>query len=1162
MIFLFLSLLLLFLNFLPLKAQDRKIAIELNFFPKGNGEVRDYHGDYNLNGTFSRGYSQKNYFFTFYEQRKKFFIQFTSEVVGSCYLPLNFVKIDGYLYNSKLDRLLDGDYTFDYSDVLMRFAYKKKNCSDEKYIFLLPDNLEESNPDSYTPIFHCDSTIKQIVHYNDSINIENKALINSNSYYNYSSIEYRIKNKYMIETITTVPRDSSLPYHAAMRDNKEGYIDIISYTVIRNTKTRDCSGVITLIVCKENCYSCDEKNYCISCKSGFSYDEEKKECVNKTIFKNTYTYKNHYLDKGYNTIKPCYHTCGSCLRGPDGEKHNCEKCVSGYHSMLLDDFTRNCYEKECHFYGLFLDQNTRRCVKECKKYISYDKKECASSCDIDHNLVAGQQCTDKCDDKYPLLFEEEKRCLDSCGEHYETKDGKCVKACPKEYPYKIIDKNNKKKCTDKCEESLIYKYTSDELKKCMKECPFLAIREKLQCVRECPEDYPYKNGRFCVKECDEGTFLFEPNKVCLTECQLPFFGYKGKCVDTCPEDFPFYTIKNGRRCVESCEEEGLFYGFNKWCFDNCKSKNQVRLNKKCVINCPAEFSLSIGNYESYCYFFLSKVKDSNGVKKTFFYSLEKILSIISMYPEEFLAKTYKLQGENYYLETYSGEAQTYTRNLEHSVVDITEYSQEIAKRNFIPPNSLITVKIEEKEENSTTNRVSFQFYSSEGKNLTDELNKEEVKYNSSAPIKKIPQARINLARRMKEKNFDIFNSEDKLFDVCVNYSIDNVDLSVEDRRELYFQNMSLCQEGCRYISSDLIAKRVNCECGSEGPKPQFSSANSNFLLLKCGKNFSNTKLIGKNILFITGAVQVLLIISTAIYSLIEIPKRNSKIIGLLTSGNPPIKEESGKEPINSYEKVEKDSSREKNIQNKETRNDDEEEEEEDDDAIPSGLVFNMNSIPFEKAVKFDNRSMSETFFNSYCKKQMFLRPFFPLSKFESKAFGLCFDLFLFSLLFEINMLFFSAKFVSKIFKNEGKVKYNLVFLNSFFSLICVVLIYKFILCHLNDAFYLETVLVEAKKKETLYLILSGMMKKTKMKTFTLLFFFIGFSVFFWYHLSMFFFVYQNSQKYLNIQCWFAFFLSFVFYAFVSFALSLTRVVGIKTKCRWIYSVSFFFNKYF
>ena len=133
--------------------------------------------------------------------------------------------------------------------------------------------------------------------------------------------------------------------------------------------------------------------------------------------------------------------------------------------------------------------------------------------------------------------------------------------------------------------------------------------------------------------------------------------------------------------------------------------------------------------------------------------------------------------------------------------------------NIEESENLIIARIEIERVNVITNKVGYKIFRPLGGKLDlsvcSDLN---VKVNYL--IKDTDLINLKLAKSMKEKEIDIYNGEDSFFnDFCLNFtSANKTDVTLKDRREDYFQNISYCEKGCTYLGIDLEKFRVECGC--------------------------------------------------------------------------------------------------------------------------------------------------------------------------------------------------------------------------------------------------------------------------------------------------------------------------------------------------------------
>lgn len=171
----------------------------------------------------------------------------------------------------------------------------------------------------------------------------------------------------------------------------------------------------------------------------------------------------------------CYKSCSSCLRRGDSNNHHCTSCKNGYYPKLGEE--HNCYlrnEKLTHYFFSDVKLKFLPCSDACLTcysssqsdtdtncytcnvgYVSHpkDPSTCVLECNkesshwyLDNNQY---KCTDglKCPSNYPIYNEEANKCSDSCEDQlkpYLHNKTVCVSECPNNT---FIDKTNKK-CFD------------------------------------------------------------------------------------------------------------------------------------------------------------------------------------------------------------------------------------------------------------------------------------------------------------------------------------------------------------------------------------------------------------------------------------------------------------------------------------------------------------------------------------------------------------------------------------------------------------------------------------------------------------------------------------------------------------------------------------------
>ena len=129
----------------------------------------------------------------------------------------------------------------------------------------------------------------------------------------------------------------------------------------------------------------------------------------------------------------------------------------------------------------------------------------------------------------------------------------------------------------------------------------------------------------------------------------------------------------------------------------------------------------------------------------------------------------------------------------------------------------------------------------------------EIKY----PITDPEAVELDLAYNMPLQGIDIYDANDPFFnDICYPFtSEEGKDVSLEDRREYYYKNVTFCEDDCEYNGIDYLTKEAICECNI---KTNFitealnNSVTGEFLeiiqsakveIFRCYKNVFNNELV-------------------------------------------------------------------------------------------------------------------------------------------------------------------------------------------------------------------------------------------------------------------------------------------------------------------------------
>ena len=217
--------------------------------------------------------------------------------------------------------------------------------------------------------------------------------------------------------------------------------------------------------------------------------------------------------------------------------------------------------------------------------------------------------------------------------------------------------------------------------------------------------------------------------------------------------------------------------------------------------------------------------------------------------------------------------------------------------------------------------------------------------------------------------------------------------------------------------------------------------------------------------------------------------------------------------------------------------------------------FELNSFSYENAILYDKRAGCTYYFSLIKYKHPIIFYLCILNDYNSIIIKM--DLFCLSLSFYyfINTLFFDESTIHKIYEDEGI--YNFIYLAPFIS-------YSFIISHtlsliVKYVFLSERNLYEIKKEKNIEKVEDKMGKAKKriiIKYIT--FFSLGliFLLFFWYYLSSFGAVYQNTQVYIIINTSICLGISILYPFIINILPAIFRICSLSNKKRrCIYKIS-------
>jgi hypothetical protein len=219
--------------------------------------------------------------------------------------------------------------------------------------------------------------------------------------------------------------------------------------------------------------------------------------------------------------------------------------------------------------------------------------------------------------------------------------------------------------------------------------------------------------------------------------------------------------------------------------------------------------------------------------------------------------------------------------------------------------------------------------------------------------------------------------------------------------------------------------------------------------------------------------------------------------------------------------------------------------------------YELNTLSYKEALQYDKRKFFEYYISLIRTKNIVIFAFCPLNDYNIRIIKICLLLNFFVIHYTLNTLFFTKALIHEIYLDGGTYNFSSVFQ----KIVCSFLI-SYFLCSLIQYLSLsEKFIIEVKIQPT-YEKAEDKAERVKrifiIQNICFFTFSFVFLIFFWYYLSSFSAVYQNSQFYLIKNVIISFSLSILFPFILYIIPSVLRMISLKSrKMEIIYIISKF-----
>ena len=630
--------------------------------------------------------------------------------------------------------------------------------------------------------------------------------------------------------------------------------------------------------------------------------------------------------------------------------------------------------------------------------------------------------------------------------------------------------------------------------------------------------------------------------------------------ESCPDQY-LYAKKNTNECTQSCDTKEI-------------------INNDCSIN-----HLSLDNIEEITKDMRNIINNTNISQDT---------NIV-------------IEGENAVYQIISSDNMKENKNKNISIIDLGQCSTIL--KEYYKVDDLIIFKMDLKLNNTPPTIINYEVYNP----ITlEKLNLslcEGQKITIYSPYTPSQESLIKLLS-LNASGYDLYNPNDSFYtDICSTFTSENgTDILLSDRKSDYFENITLCEDGCTYDRYDYSFEKVKCECDVKEEfeisqeeinnnisveKQFFSSFGldsfSNLKVIKCF-SLVFSKLGQKNnkgsiificvilivvVLFITFHVNQVTNIGRILRMVIDdnfpqLPEKNKH-------SSPNIKKRSAKtnnkvlvyykrnshnnhkdtqkdvlidenRTLPSNNKLEKYSKKKSKFYRKSkinikakthTHSSNNNNNTHNKKLISLRDSFfskekymkkkntmfyenkkeykyneeELNSLDYNKAIEYDKRTYFQYYWFLTKSKQLILFTFVLNNDYNILIIKLSLLLFSFSLYFTVSALFFEDETMHKIYESQGNLDFLLKIPNILYSTIIssvISMLIKYLALSNKDILKIKQIKNKEKALKESTKILSIL--KIKLNLFFMLCFL--FLTFFWYFISAFCAVYENTQEIL------------------------------------------------
>lgn len=562
-------------------------------------------------------------------------------------------------------------------------------------------------------------------------------------------------------------------------------------------------------------------NKCVLCHEEQLYIEKNThECVGKPSEPYVITEQN------MNEFELCNGKCASCR--PSSVASSEDNCITCKEDYYLQPDSSNCKEN-CPEKYLYINNKCVNCKNEGKYRYESDttctlSEKPSNTFFVDEvfNIIA--KCSDKCKE----CENSPENCTGGCSKGYylhPTSLNTCIEECPGDY----AKYNATNECIN-CASQNWFKDPNEDY--CLTKIPegyYVADNDKVfnklsKCYDSC--SLCTSKGNETNNQCTKCKSGYEPDDNtqqtfnCKLTCVYPNKWYYDStnskvCLfnGACPSSKSIL-VDTTNQCVESCSASSSC--------ELCKTTNLYLENGKCIEECSKGYKKN--DTKNTCD--LIAQKEDNGCSSSFVneasttVSNKDITSELNKEINNYIdiddnSNVRIIQTPTVSYLIYRNERCGYELSQKYNFLysNLTECVNKLKTNNIIGANENIIIgQVQITRESESTNQAGYYIAREDGTKIDLDMCS-NINIQISYPLKAEEIAALARSSLFSSKGIDLNNPNDSFFnDICFPFDDNGKDVTLKERRKYYFENNTLCEEGCDYVQINFNSSRVDCSC--------------------------------------------------------------------------------------------------------------------------------------------------------------------------------------------------------------------------------------------------------------------------------------------------------------------------------------------------------------